>query len=244
MKQQVVSEFRKLRTTRSAWSLLAGSLALVALGVVGVLWESDRVSLAAPVAAQPMVHVALSLTWVFVLILGVRSFTDEFRNGSIVPTLLADPDRRRVLAAKLVATGAAAVLFTLAAAGLTLAIGLPWLAAKGVAIEVAVGPLAVWLGKLLLIDIAFAVIGVGVGSAVRHQVAAIVGSLVAVTIVETLMDAVAPAVARYLPAAGAWSVAGIDGAFMRPIGGALVLGAWAIGAVGVGASLMRRRDIA
>lgn len=244
MKRQIVSEFRKLRTTRSAWGLLAGALALVALGVVGVLWESSNAVLAAPLAAQPMFHVALSITWVFVMILGLRSFTDEFRNGSIVPTLLADPDRRRVLVAKLVAVGAAAVLFTFAAAGLTFAIELPWLVAKGVAIHVAAGPLAVWFAKLLLIDVAFAAIGVGAGLAVRHQVAAIVGSLVVVTIVENLMDALAPAIARYLPAAGAWSVAGIGGAFMRPVGGALVLGAWALGAVGVGAWLMERRDIA
>jgi hypothetical protein len=215
----------------------------VALGVVGVLWESNLATLSAPLADQPMLHIASSLTWVFVMILGLRSFTDEFRNGSIVPTLLADPHRRRVLAAKLVAIGGAAVVFTLAAAGLTLVIGLPWLAAKGVAIDVAVAPLTVWFGRLLLVDLLFAAIGVSVGLAVRHQVAAIVGSLVVITIVENLMDALAPAIARYLPAAGAWSVAGLGGAFMRPIGGALVLGAWALGAVVVGAFLMERRDI-
>ena len=32
MNQQIVSEFRKLRTTRTAWGLLAGLLALVAPG--------------------------------------------------------------------------------------------------------------------------------------------------------------------------------------------------------------------
>ena len=148
-----------------------------------------------------------------------------------------------MLAAKLAAVGAAAVLFTFAAAGLTLAIGLPWLAAKGVAIDVAVAPLAVWFGRLLLIDLLFAAIGVGVGLAVRHQVAAIVGSLVVITIVENLMDAMAPSIARFLPAAGAWAVGGLGGAFMRPIGGALVLVAWALGAVVVGAFLMERRDI-
>jgi ABC-type transport system involved in multi-copper enzyme maturation permease subunit len=243
MKQQIVSEFRKLRTTRSAWSLLAGTLGLIALGVVAVLWESNHTTLAAPLADQPVLHIALSLTWVFVMILGLRSFTDEFRNGSIVPTLLADPHRRRVLAAKLAAVGAAAVLFTFAVAGLTLAIWLPWLAAKGVAIDVAVAPLAVWFGRLLLIDLLFAAIGVGVGLAVRHQVAAIVGSLVVITVVENLMDAMAPSIARFLPAAGAWAVAGLGGAFMRPIGGALVLVAWALGAVVVGAFLMERRDI-
>ncbi len=149
-----------------------------------------------------------------------------------------------MLAAKVVAVGSAAVLFTFAAAGLTLAIGLPWLVANGVAIDVAAGPLTVWFGKMLLINGSFAAIGVGVGLAVRHQVAAIVGSLVVVTIVENLMDTLAPAIARYFPAAGAWSVAGVGGAYMGPIGGALVLGAWAVGAVGVGAFLMERRDIA
>ena len=58
MKQQIVSEFRKLRTTRSAWGLLAGSLGLVALGVVAVLWESNHTTLAAPLADQPVLHIA------------------------------------------------------------------------------------------------------------------------------------------------------------------------------------------
>ena len=48
MRNQIVSEIRKLRTTRSAWGLLIGSLGLVGLGVVGVLWESTRTSLAVP----------------------------------------------------------------------------------------------------------------------------------------------------------------------------------------------------
>jgi drug/metabolite transporter superfamily protein YnfA len=97
MRNQIVSEMRKLRTTRSGWGLLIGSPGLVGLGVFGVLWESTPAMLAVSLAAHPVTHVALSLTWLFVLILGLRSFTDEFRNGSIVPTLLADPHRRQVL---------------------------------------------------------------------------------------------------------------------------------------------------
>jgi ABC-type transport system involved in multi-copper enzyme maturation permease subunit len=244
MKNQIVSEIRKLRTTRSAWGLLTGSLGLVALGVVGVLWESTPASLTVPLAARSVTHVALSVTWVFVLILGLRSFTDEFRNGSIVPTLLADPHRRQVLWAKLVAMAAAAAVFTVAAATLTFAIAIPWIAAKGIALDIGVGPLAVWFGKLFLIDLLFATIGVGVGLAVRHQVAAIVGSIVLVTIVEDLLSGLAPKLAPYFPTAGVWSIAGFGGAFMSPAGGALVLGAWAAGAVGLGAALMERRDIA
>jgi len=244
MRNQIVSEMRKLRTTRSGWGLLIGSTGLVGLGVFGVLWESTPAMLAAPLAAHPVTHVALSLTWLFVLILGLRSFTDEFRNGSIVPTLLADPHRRQVLWAKLIAMAAAAAVFTVAAATLTSAIAIPWIMVKGIALDVAVGPLAVWFGKLLLIDLLFAAIGVGVGLAVRHQVAAIVGSIVLVTIVEDLLGGLAPALARYFPTAGVWSIAGFGGAFMSPAGGAVVLGAWAVGAVGLGAALMERRDIA
>ena len=135
-------------------------------------------------------------------------------------------------------------MFTVAAATLTLAIAIPWIVVKGVALDIAVGPLAVWFGKLLLIDLLFATIGVGVGLAVRHQVAAIVGAIVMVTIVENLLGGLAPTLAPYFPTAGVWSIAGFGGAFMSPAGGALVLAAWAVGAVGFGAALMERRDIA
>ncbi len=244
MKNQIISEFRKLRTVRSTWGLLVGALLLVAVGVIAVLWEGTSASLAAPVTSQPLVRVSLSVTWFFTLILGLRSFTDEFRNGSIVPTLLAEPHRRRVLVSKLAVLGTTIAVFTVAAAALTLAIGLPWLATKGIAIDASAGPIAVWLGRLLLINVLFSAIGIGVGLAVRHQVAAIVGSIVMVTLVENLLDGLAPALGRYLPTAATWSLAGFDGAFMGPAGGALVLGAWAAGAVGLGAALMDRRDIA
>jgi hypothetical protein len=48
----------------------------------------------------------------------------------------------------------------------------------------------------------------------------------------------------FFPTAGVWSIAGFGGAFMSPAGGALVLSAWAVGAVGLGTALMERRDIA
>lgn len=244
MRNQIVSEFRKLSTTRSAWGLLAGLLGLIGFGVVGGLWQASSASLAVPVASQIMLRVPMAVTWVFVMILGLRSFTDEFRNGSIVPTLLASPDRRRVLGAKLAAMASIAVTFTIAAATLTLAIGLPWLAAKHVAVDIAIGPLAVWFAKLLLIDLLWSAIGVGVGLAVRHQVAAIVGSLLFVTIVENLLVGLAPSLARFFPTAAVWSIAGFEGAFMSPVAGATILATWALAAIALGAAVMQRRDIA
>ena len=65
-----------------------------------MLWDATRRGHA---GGPPFLTVPMGIAWAFVLILGLRSFTDEFRFGSIVPTLLANPDRRRVLVAKLVA---------------------------------------------------------------------------------------------------------------------------------------------
>ncbi len=243
MKNQIVSEYRKLLTTRTGWGLLVGLLALVAVGVVGVMVDATPAALAAPLSAGPFLSVPLGVTWVFVMILGLRSFTDEFRHGSIVPTLLADPQRRRVLAAKLVVAAGAATVFAIAAASLSLVIGATWLVIEGVTIEVALWPLAVWFGKLLLVNLLWSAIGVGVGLAVRHQVAAIVGSIVSVLIVENLLFGIIPGIGGYLPGQASAAVAGITGAVLAPIAGAMVLAAWALVAVGVGA-VLGQRDIA
>jgi ABC-2 type transport system permease protein len=240
MKRQIVSEFRKLRTTRTAWGLLAGLLALTAVGVVALFLDAAR----SGSGGFFFLSVPMAAAWAFVLILGLRSFTDEFRHGSIVPTLLADPHRRRVLAAKLLVTAGAAVVFALAAAGLSLAIGVPWLVAKGVAIEVPIGPLAVWFVKLLFINVLWSAIGVGVGLAVRHQVAAIAGTLVAVLVGENIVSGIAPLVAKALPAQATASVVGLGGAPLTPILGAVVLATWTAGLVALGSVKMERRDVA
>jgi ABC-2 type transport system permease protein len=241
MKQQIVSEYRKLRTTRTVWGVLAGMLALTALGVGGVLWDATR---AGTLEGLPFITVPMGITWGFVLILGLRSFTDEFRFGSIVPTLLASPDRRRVLAAKLLLNAGAAVVFALSAALLSFAIGLAWFAVEGAAIHVAIGSLAVWAGKLLAINLLWSAIGVGVGLAVRHQVAAIAGSLVAILVGENIVAALLPAIAKILPGGAAASLAGLQGAALTPLEGGIVLSIWAAGSVALGSLLMERRDIA
>ena len=241
MRRQMVSEFRKLRTTRTAWGLLAGLLALVAIGVGGVLWEATR---AGELTGLPFLGVPMGIAWAFVLILGLRSFTDEFRFGSIVPTLLADPDRRRVLAAKLLVNVGAALVFALSAAVLSFAIGLVWFAVEGASVQVGLGSLAAWVGKLLVVNVLWSAIGVGVGLVVRHQVAAIAGTLVAVLVGENIVGALVPAIAKVLPGEAAASIAGLPGAALTPIVGALVLAIWAVGSLAFGSVLMERRDIA
>jgi ABC-type transport system involved in multi-copper enzyme maturation permease subunit len=244
MRRQLVAEVRKLRTTRTVWGLLAALVALTSVGVVSVMLDARPGQLAAAIGDAPFLSVPIGIAWLFVLVLGLRSFTDEFRHGSIVPTLLADPDRRRVLVAKVLATAGAAVGFALMAAAVAFAIGIPWLLASGGSLHGSVVPLLGWFGRLLLLAVLWAAVGVGVGAAVRHQVAAIAGSLIVITVGEGLLANLVPSVARFLPANASNALAGVDLAFTGPLAGAAILLGWAALATAAGTVAMERRDIA
>ena len=151
MRRQITSEFRKLATTRSIYAM-------------AVVTDSAGDSLFGPLERQAFLHVSLTIAPLFGLLLGLRSFTDEFRYGSIVPTLLASPDRRRLLGAKLVATAGGGIALTLAATAVSIAIGVPLLLAKGLEITWSAPAMAEVVGRLVGATVRWTAIGVGLGS--------------------------------------------------------------------------------
>ncbi len=245
MRNQIASEVRKLTTTRSIYAMLAGLMAVVAIGTVAIVTDSHPADLLGPLQQQPFVHVSLTIAPLFGLLLGLRSFTDEFRFGSIVPTLLASPVRRRVLGAKLVAVGGGGVVLSLAAMAGTIAIGASLLLARGLDVTWSTSALAVVAGRLIGASVLWAALGVGLGLAVRHQVAAIAGTLVWLLAAEGILSGLVPNVAKYFPGAAGFAIVGINAAdLLTPALGAVLLGAYALAAVTLGAVLMQRRDIA
>ena len=244
MRNQIASEVGKLTSTRSIYAMLAGLVAIVAIGVVATTTDGEPGSLIAPLEHQVFLNVSLTIAPLFGLLLGLRSFTDEFRYGSIVPTLLASPNRRRVLGAKLVATAGGGVALTLAATAVSIAIGVPLLVAKGVEITWSAPAMAEVIGRLVGATMLWTAIGVGVGLAVKHQVAAIAGALVWLLAAEGIFSGLVPDVAKYFPGAAGFAVVGINPAeLLTPTMGALLLGGYAAVAVASGAILMQRRDI-
>ena len=245
MKNQIASEARKLTTTRSIYAMLAGLIVIVGLGVVATTTDGQPGSLLAPLEHQVFLHVSLTIAPLFGLLLGLRSFTDEFRYGSIVPTLLASPVRRRVLGAKLVATAGGGVALSLAAMAISIGVGVPILIIKGFDVAWSTGAMAEIVGRLVVATVLWTAIGVGLGLAVKHQVAAIAGTLVWLLAAEGIFSGLVPDVAKYFPGAAGFATVGINSAeLLTPALGALLLGAYAIVAVATGATLMQRRDIA
>jgi ABC-type transport system involved in multi-copper enzyme maturation permease subunit len=245
MRNQIASEFRKLATTRSIYAMLAGLAGVAGVGVVAIVTDSGAGDLLAPLERQAFLHVSLAIAPLFGLLLGLRSFTDEFRYGSIVPTLLASPDRRRVLGAKLVATAGGGIALSLAATAVTIAVGVPLLMTKGVEVTWSAPALAEVVGRLVGATVLWTAIGVGLGLAVRHQVAAIAGALVWLLAAEGILSGLVPNVAKYFPGAAGFAIVGINAAdLLTPALGAVLLGAYAVVAVAAGDVLMQRRDIA
>jgi ABC-type transport system involved in multi-copper enzyme maturation permease subunit len=239
------SEFRKIRTTRSAFGLLAGTVVLAALALWGSLSSATPAELAAGLTAPFGYAGIVIIAMLFVMVLGIRSFTDEVRHGSVVPTFLATPKRLRVLAAKTTVSAAAAVVFAVAALGVGTGVIAVYLVGHGYAVPVAWGAMASLFAKAIAITALWAVIGVSVGVVVRHQVAAIVGALAWLFVVENILTGLIPKIAAWLPGSAAGAAMGMDSMnpLVTPVVGMLVLTGWTIGAVALAAAVIRRRDV-
>jgi len=244
MKDLIRAELLKLRTTRTVYWLLTAMLLLLAFAILSESSNPDEQRSLALDDERFLLHASM-MPWLFTLLLGVRAFTDEFRHGSIMPTLLADPDRRRVLLAKVVAVAVWSVAFTAAAFALGLGIGLPRLASVHADVVIVAGPLAARFAKAALTAVLLATLGVGLGLAIRHQVAAIVAPLLWIIVGENLIAGRWPDLAKYLLVGAANALAGIPNDLtLSPLAGGLALAGWSAAAIVAGAMLMRRRDIA
>lgn len=244
MSTLIRSEFRKVRTTRSTLGLLGGLLLIVGIATFGTERGLEDRALVS-VAPELFVVVAAAIVPMFALVAGIRSVTDEFRNGSIVPTLLAAPRRGTVVVAKVVVAGATGAVFGLLGGGLAIGLGSALVLTEGGTVVGRGAELVELTAKLAAAAAATAVIGVGVGAVIRHQVAAIVGGLAWFLVVENLADGFVPDVAQYLPVHAITAVAG--GPMVVTIGaglGAVVIGAWALAAVAGGVAALARRDVA
>jgi ABC-2 type transport system permease protein len=239
------AELTKLATTRLIYGLAAAMAAFAALTVAANILDRQG---APPLAADsfPMlVGGPVTLLSGAALLLGILGMAGEFRHQTVTQTFLVTPDRGRVVAAKLVAYPLAGIALALSILAFTAALATAWLAAKGITPSL----LDVRLGRVLLGAVLAAglcgLVGVGVAALVRNQVAALVGVVVWVLLVEGLLMSLlhAPSMARWLPSAAAAALTNPGGAQLSRLAGALLLAGYALALALVGTRLVVRRDI-
>lgn len=236
MSRLVGAEFLKLRTTRLFWGLSALALVLYAIGAVVLVVEAEGSEELSDVVGGG------DGIGLFVLVLALSATAAEFRFGTITPTLLAVPERRRLAIAKaLMVLGIAVGLYVVAIA-LSAIIAIPGLTARDVSIES--GTVAGTLAGGLVACVGMAMMGLGLGLAVRNTAAVLGGLLALIVVIQPLLGLLIENVQAFMPLDVAGEAAGqeTEGGPSQ-LGAAFMVAAYAAAALVAGVLLFERRDV-
>jgi len=271
MTAALIAEYRKLFSTRMWWILaliLAAYLAFIgasmgfALGYEPPDATPEQTALLpqGAAAASTVYSAVNAVGYVFPLLIGSLAMTGEFRHQTITQSLLVEPSRTTFLLAKLVSTVPVGLLYAvIGVAGIVVG-GAPVLALVGDGAYLTDPDVLEVFGLALLVMVLWTMIGVGIGTVIPHQVAAIVVVIGLTQFVEPILrvglglfDATA-GLAKFFPGAAGDAVLGssLFGTMMgegggtdllsRPAGAAVMV-AYAVVLAALGRLTTLRRDI-
>ena len=245
------AEVRKLLTTQ-VWFWLAALALGMTLLVTGLISAfSEQVEGGAPLEA--LLNAAIGFADLIAAVLGVIGITGEYRHLTATPTFLSVPRRGRVVTAKLLVYLLTGLLLGILCVGAALAVGAPWLDARGFPIDLgADSTVRIIVGGIVSVAI-YGLIGVGVGALLRNQVAAVVGIVIYLFVAEPVLSIV-PGVQEaypYLPGGAASALTATTDPNVQPPGvtllepwqGGLLLLAYGLAFAILGSRLAVRRDI-
>lgn len=251
------SELTKQFTTSMWWILglvLIAYVGSTAAGLGFVFAASADGSLPspegtnAPPAIDPellppvLYSLASSIGYVFPLLIGTLMVTNEFRHQTLTPTFLATPRRGVAMGGKLVVGVVMGAMF--AVVGLIAAVGPGAIALSVFGFDTALDSADTWalLGRTAIALIIWVLIGIGVGTLVRNQVAAVVIVLAFTQFVEPIARTLAglvdglSEVLQFLPGAASDALVGasVFTTFTAEMGDLAELEWWAGGLVLLG----------
>lgn len=264
MKAALLSEYRKLVTTRMWWILLiimSGYLAFIAAVMAFSLTAVSDVDLGVdPLtdgdAATTVYSLVNAVGYVFPLIIGTMAMTTEFRHRTITQSLLVEPRRSVLLIAKLIIAVPVGLVYGVVAVLSVVAGGAPILALQGDGALLGDSEVLAVLAFGVLAITVWVVIGTAFGSMVTNQVAAMVIILAFTQFVEPIarvgfgaVDGLS-GVSAFLPGAAADALIGASlfstigsGSMLSRGAGAAVLLSYAIAFAIIGRITTMRRDI-
>jgi ABC-2 type transport system permease protein len=248
----IKSEVLKIRSTQVWFWMLVLSITISALFTIGTMVDAVHNHDAGNPVDYYTIFTTSQTANVALLVLGLLGLTTEFRHQTITPTLLATPNRWRMLGGKAASYGVFAMVYAAVCLAVNFAIAIPWLSAKNIPIEFSHGVPGGVL-KVYILLVLYGLLGLGLGALIRNQAAAMVFGILLVTLLG-IMLATIPYVRRVYPfepggAAQAFMANGKgDSGFgdvhlLPPIAGGLVLAAWAVALFFLGGFLSLRRDI-
>ncbi len=243
----VSAELRKLASTRAPRWVAASAVGMTLLALSGAVASGgipeDRL-VTLDGLRQVLGHGGLAA--ILALVLGVLATASEHRHGTVVDTLLSEPRRGRVLAAKattLAAVGTALGVVVAIAAWLGSA---AWYAGKGIDLPTSLGDATVLrtLAGIVAWNALYAVLGVALGTIIRTPAGAIVTAILWLYVLETAVAGLLPDVGKWLPAMAALALGNApDGDLLGQGAAGLVLVGWTVVGIAGAYIASTRRDV-
>ncbi|MGO9976416.1 MAG: hypothetical protein ACLP01_27140 [Solirubrobacteraceae bacterium] len=243
MTAQIRAELLKLRSTRTTIGLILGLAALILLFTLLTGLLSHPSGLMGKQNQRQLLALS-SLAGVFAALAGVLLVTSEYRYGTIRPTILFNPKRSHVLAAKVVVGMLAGITFGILSEAIGWAIGYAILDARGITIALTSSDvLLLTLGGLAGAAL-WGAIGAGLGAIIHNQVGAIITLLAWGLVVDNLLFGLVPSVGRFTPTRASDALMGLrTHHLLSPGAGAGALIAWTAVLAVIGLALSTRSDI-
>jgi len=235
------TEALKLRTLRTTW--IVAALAVVVSAAVG--FAAVRISIGAhePLRLAAVAGTPAQAMWFLAIVSAVLASAGEFQHRTIRTTLLAVPQRRRVLVAKSAVAGAYGGLLVLLGTAAAVVAGLIAAGGSGASFT-GVGVSWEHLAGTVAVGAVFAVLATGLGMLTRSTVIAIGAVLLWRFVGEGILPALLhhDGITRWTPTGTAGALIGTGDHPLAPWAAALTLSGYTAAICGLAAVLFLRRD--
>ena len=205
MKRALKAEFRKLRYQRSNYGILATATAISIVSAISIVATAQlpQSGMFMDLTTQTTMRTVMGSAasgYMFALILGIVMSTTEFRHSTAVATYLAEPNRKTVMFAKMIAAGVMGAVLQLISTAVAMAAALVY-AGRYPHFDLPFADYTSIMAGALLTGVVLAVVGVAVGMLIRSQMVAVVLSLLWLQLIEALLLVFADWL-------GKWSISG------------------------------------
>ncbi len=187
--------------------------------------------------------------YIFALLMGVLIITAEFRHKTVTASFLVTPRRSTFVIAKLIMAALAGAVLAIVLVAATVIGGGIAVAAKGGSFDDLLHQVPAVAPGMILVFVLMGLLGVGVGSLLTNQVAALIVALGWFLIVENIIDGIWSGTTRWLPSGAAMAASSVSRGRSSDVTlfswwqGSLLILAYGLVFAIVGSLVMTRRDI-